>query len=387
MELQLWMRFTGQYFLIICKEVSRALDILIKNNIIKKNKMIIDIGLFATKILEVHYASKKVTVTHTAVFDNKSIDDVSEMNFDEIAKKVNEETTGTGKKDVSISIPAELCENKIITIKNKRESEIPKIIKKEYMTFGKVNPITHVVDYAFLGKREEQGDSVYYYLISAIQKTVSNDLINAFLNHKMKVKNIVSSVYTQICLSELFFDEYEHLNRLMIDFGTNTSRVTAFSEGIAVYTRVLDFGFESYVGRLFNLQDTAGKPDIIKTLLNVGEKNNTYEYELREYFELLDFEVYSKCVGEIDETVFRDISRVIDLCSNNDVSISKIYCTGFTLLGFPEKLKDMLNIEVENVFFRPFDKKEGKDYVIEIGDVRINGEYSNAIGLSICPML
>ena len=43
------------------------------------------------------------------------------------------------------------------------------------MSFGRVNPITHVLDYAFLGKREEQGDSVSYYLISAVQKSVAHD--------------------------------------------------------------------------------------------------------------------------------------------------------------------------------------------------------------------
>lgn len=363
------------------------MDILIKNNIIKKNKMIIDIGLFATKILEVHYASKKVTVTDAAVFDNKGTADMTTVNFDEIAKRVDEETTGAGKRDVAVSLPAELCENKIITIKNKKESEIPKIIKKEYMTFGKVNPLTHVVDYSFLGKREEQGDTVFYFLVSAVQKTVANDLVNAFLNHKMKVKTIVSSVYTQICLSALFFDEYEHLDRLMIDFGTKTSRVTAFSEGTAVYTRVLDFGFESYVEKLFALQDAAGKPDIIKALLNIGEERKPYEGEAQECFDVLDLSIYFKCIDEIDEAVTRDISRIIDLCSNNDVLITKIYCTGFTLLGFPEKLKDMLGIEVESIAFHSFDKKEGEDYMLEIGDVRLSREYSNAIGLCVNPML
>ena len=75
------------------------------------------------------------------------------------------------------------------------------------------------------------------------------------------------------------------------------------------------------------------------------------------------------------------------MCSNNDVSITKIYCTGFTLLGFPEKLKDMLGIEVESIAFHSFDKKEGEDYMLEIGDVRLSREYSNAIGLCVNPML
>ena len=56
-------------------------------------------------------------------------------------------------------------------------------------------------------------------------------------------------------------------------------------------------------------------------------------------------------------------------------------------MGFPEKLKDMLGIEVESVVFHSFDEKEGEDYMLEIGDVRLSREYSNAIGLCVNPML
>ena len=41
------------------------MDILIKNNIIKKNKLIVDVGMYETKVLEVHYEAKKITVRRT----------------------------------------------------------------------------------------------------------------------------------------------------------------------------------------------------------------------------------------------------------------------------------------------------------------------------------
>ena len=228
------------------------MDILIKNNIIKRNKLVIDVGMFETKILEVHYEAKKVTITDAQVLSNQRIVCDDSVDFATLASTVAEVISGTGKTDVSISLPSELCESKIISIKNKKKSEIPKLIKKDYMTFGRVNPITHVVDYAFLGAREEDGDTVFYYLLSALQKSVASELISAFEKNKLKIKTIVSSVYNQICLSELFFDEYEHLNRLIIDFGSNTTRITAFSEGIPVYTRSIDIGFNAYIKSLFS---------------------------------------------------------------------------------------------------------------------------------------
>ena len=221
------------------------MDVLIKNNIIKKNKLIVDIGMYETKVLEAHYESKRITVVSAKTNSSKGIVDENGIDFFELASIIRENFSGSCKRDVSVSLPADLCENKIITIKNKKKSEIPKIIKKEHMTFGRVNPITHIVDYAFLGMREEDGDTVYYYLLSAVQKSIATDLVSSFENHKLKVKTIVSSVYNQICLSEIFFDEYEHLNRLIVDFGSNSTRITAFSEGMAVYTRSIDIGFNS----------------------------------------------------------------------------------------------------------------------------------------------
>lgn len=363
------------------------MDILIKNNIIKKNKLIVDIGMYETKALEVHYEAKKITVTDARTINSKGIVDENGIDFSELASMIDTEFSNAGKGDVSVSLPSEICESKIITIKNKKKSEIPKIIKKEHMTFGRVNPITHVVDYAFLGMREEDGDTVFYYFLSAVQKSIAAELISSFEKHRLKVKTIVSSVYNQICLSELFFDEYEHLNRLFVDFGTNSTRITAFSEGMAVYTRSIDIGFNSYVKSLFSAQEQAGKPEIIRALNNVGEYTDLAENIIREYFEVLDIDVYRKCINEVDDYAANDISRVIDLCSKNDLAVSKIYYTGNILKGFDKKLADKLNVVVEKVVFHSLDEKEGKGYVLEIDDVNFSGVYTNALGLCIYPML
>ena len=132
------------------------MDALIKNNVIKKNKLIVDIGMYETKVVEAHYEAKKITIVSAKTIGSKGIVDENGINFSELALRISKEFTGSCKKDVSVSFPSEFCENKIITIKNKKKSESPKVIKKEHMSFGRVNPITHIVDYAFLGVREEE---------------------------------------------------------------------------------------------------------------------------------------------------------------------------------------------------------------------------------------
>ena len=122
------------------------MDALIKNNIIKKNKLAVDIGTYAARVLEIHYAAKKVTVTASKEINSKDYTDCGEISFSLFAAKIDAEMSGQGRGDVMVSVPGDLCENKIITVKNKKESEIPKIIKKDYMTFGRVNPVSiHLV--------------------------------------------------------------------------------------------------------------------------------------------------------------------------------------------------------------------------------------------------
>jgi len=363
------------------------LDALIKNNIIKKNKLIVDIGMYETKVLEAHYEAKKITIVSAKTIESKGIVDENGIDFSGLASRIDEEFSGSCRRDVSVSLPSELCENKIITLKNKKKSEIPKIIKKDYMTFGRVNPITHIVDYAFLGVREEEGDTAYYYLLSAVQKSIAADLVSSFDKYKLKVKTIVSSVYNQICLSEIFFDEYEHLNRLFVDFGTNSTRVTAFSEGMAVYTRNIDVGFNSYIKTLFSAQETAGKPEIVNALTNVGEHTELSDGIIGRFFKELSVEVYKNGVNEVDTYTINDISRVIDLCSKNELTVSKIYYTGNALRGFDKKLGDKLNVMVEKVVFHSLDKKNGKGYTLEIDDISFSQSYTNALGLCIYPML
>ena len=78
---------------------------------------------------------------------------------------------------------------------------------------------------------------------------------------------------------------------------------------------------------------------------------------------------------------------MIDLCSKNDLLISKIYYTGNIIQGFDKKVSDRLNVVVEKVMFHSLDEKEGKGYALEIDDIEFSQSYINALGLCIYPML
>lgn len=363
------------------------MDILVKHNIVKSDKYIIDAGINAAKILEVHYGSKTVTIKKAMKIENTVHDEEGDFNFHDLARRVDEITNGRARKNILISLPHQLTESRIITIKNKKESEIPRIIKREYMSYGHVTPLTHIVDYAFLGKREEAGDTVSYYLISAVKKSIATELVDAFEERKLRIRRIVSSVYTRVCLAELMYNDYENLNRIMIDIGANSSRILAFADGVPVYLRDSETGFQSYIDSVFNSQEKAGIAEIKDALNEVGEMSELDMELYTKYFNTLDKDIYKNCIEEVDRSIIQETERIINLCSSNNTQISKICITGHTLPGFTEKLARYFGINVMFLEFKDWDEKEGRDFILQVDDAGIDDSCSNAVGLAVSPMI
>lgn len=358
-------------------------DTLVKNNVIKADKAIIDVGIYSAKIIEAHYTSKCVNVEDANIIKTGFGEN---FDFEEFAKRVDTLLLGKVRKDIIVSLPSSMAESKIISVKNKNDRDTKALVEKQCANFGKASHITHVISSTFLGKREEQGDSVSYFLISAVSKSVINELIESFEDLGMKITRIVCSQFNQICLSKLFNNEYDSLNRIIIDFGHKESRITAFAEGIAVYTRVISYGFNDYVERIFKVHNDAGKRDIEKALINLGCDSVLIERDGIGFLENINKNLYLKCISDIDEQIFNEISRVIDMCISNDIEISKIFCTGSQLIGFMEKLEETSAISCENICFMYDDEMNGENFLVVIDAENIESYFSNAVGLAACPM-
>jgi len=362
------------------------MDILVKNNIIKKNKIIVDIGSKFTKVLEVNYASKKITVKDAHKFDSSAMYQDGTIDFSEIAKAVERSIKEKKRCEVSVSLPEDLVEAKIVSIKNKKQAEIPKLIEKEYGSFSRVSPLTHVLDYAYLGQNEENGDTLHYCMIAAVHKNTVSQLIAEFEKRKLKITTVTFPFYDMICLSELYHDDYENLSRLMIDFGASGTRVVAFSEGIPVYVRNIDIGFNTYADRLFIMQESVGKPDIAKTLINVGEVGLITNEQANKYFAQLDNKIYFDGVSDIGNRLVGEIRRIIELCETNGIAISKIIYGGYVINGFEKRLKQ-LGVEIEKFDLDMCGEKDGKDFLLWIDEVQVGSQYYDALGLSVNTML
>lgn len=363
------------------------MDILVKHNIVKKDKFIIDAGMHSTKILDVRYSAKNVNIRKTMSFENLLNEKNGEYNFNDLARRADELTYGNGRQNIVISLPQHLTESRIVSIKNKKETEISKLIRRDFMTFGRVTPITHIVDYAFLGNRDEDGDTVGYYLISAVKKSIVNDLISSFADRKMRITQVVSGAYNRICLAELFFNDYENLNRIMLDIGTKSSRILALADGIPVYLRDIDIGFQDYIDSISQSQTKAGVTEIKNALNELGEMSGLDIELYSKYFHSLDKDIYKNCIEEVDRKIMRETGRIIDLFASKDARISKIYLTGHILSGFAEKMERNFSIDAEFVRFKDWEEKAGKGYTLTIDEAGMNESFSNAVGLAISQMV
>lgn len=361
------------------------MDFLIKNNITKGCKIVADIGTYETKLLTVKYAAKNVNLENAEAFDSSSLYYGDDFNFDELARRVRMYSKSGGRHDVCVTLPDGMVENRIVSFKNRKEAELDKLIRKEYMTFGRVSPLTHVVDYAFLGKHDESGDMVSYYLISAIRKNIAEDLVSAFENCGLKITTISCSTYNRYLLSELYFDDYEHLNRLVIDFGTNTVRVSAFSGGVMVYCRNIGMGFETFASEVIKGQRQAGRSEICDTLYKVGADFDMFEGN--KFFGSIYTSEYISAVNEVKDRLISEIRRIADMCSAGDADITKIYYTGMCPKKLPEEMQSKLGVECEEISTGISGEKTGKGYLVCANDRDIDIRFSNAIAMAVYPMI
>lgn len=353
-------------------------DTLVKNNIITSDKAVIDVGSNTAKILCAHYTSKEIVIEDAEIVSSGGI------SFVKFAKRVNSVLKGRNRKDIILSLPSNMTESKIVSVKNKSRKDAEKAVEKQCKSFGRISPLTHVVNAVSLGKREEQGDTVAYYMITAVQKSVINELIEIFADLGMRITRIVSSQYNQICLSKIYSDEYENANRIFVDFGNKESRVTVFADNIAVYSRNISCGFFNYADKIFKAQETVGMKEVVYALLNVGEVR---EKENEKFLSGLE-DVYFESIKEINQNFFSEFSRILDMCSNNDIDITKVFFSGYILDGFAKSFSKEFGIRCESVNFDDDGKKARNGIVLDIDtETELESRFSNAIGYAFCPLL
>lgn len=358
------------------------MDLLVKKNIIKKNKVIIDIGHKYIKLLGVTYANNRITVTGSYTIDAVPFFFEEELtNYRELVRQINDVINR--KKlirhgEISLSIPSNMVEYRIGSAKNIKISELGKIIKSN-VGLNKVNEITHNIDWSYLGQAEKNSDTQTYYLVAAVNKSVLTPLINEFENKNLRVTTVSFSQNNIIGFSEIFGSDFDNPNKLYLDFGMNDTKVIVESSGTAIYSRTIDIGFNTFVDKVFSTCEGVSIPEIIELIRTVGIKKEKYPVAV------INEEKYLEVMERINLQWQNEIIRIIRLCENEGVEISKIVCVNTPLLG---QLDSFTENDITVDYFPPEEITEFScaGYSINLDDSEDYSNFGNSIGLAMATM-
>lgn len=356
------------------------MDFLVKQNIIKKQKAIIDIGHKYIKILGARYAKGHVEITEscklvsTPFFFEGDLVNVKELacNVQSILNSRKE----LKNCEISLSVPSSMVFHKIVAVKNVNPKDLDKYIKKEHMSFNKVSSLTHNMDWAYLGQKEENSETIRYCLVSAINKTSITPLLFEFEKRKLKITGISFPIYNLISLADLYANDYEHLNRMLIDFGISSTRVVVQHEGVAVYSREIGIGFKTFADGLTKKFPNVDITEIIALLTQMGLKKDSF------LDGILDKDAFFEVTDMIVEDFQNELLRIIQMCESDGFNITKIICASAVPDGLLSFFEDN-GIKVEVFELAGQRSANGSGYVLALNDTKIDTTYGSSIGLCV----
>lgn len=328
------------------------MDMLIRNQFLKKNKIVIDIGHKKTKVLGVKYSGGNINITGTYIFDSSAFFQNSEELTDikgfvaMIDDLVNKQQY-IQKGDILISFPSGMFDYRIIKLENVRDKDIKKRMEIENANWTKYNTNSHIIGWSLLGKRSINSEIVQYVIQTAVKKNIANAFSKEFENKGMKLTGITTSVDSTINFSQLYINDFEHSTKLLIDVGINHTQFILLNQDCIIDIRDIEFGFNSFIGELL-MKCNIGIDMIIK-LLN-GE-SGIYELDDDEREKFI--EVRNRLIMYFSD----ELRRTYDKCDAENVTITKIIVIGDYIKGIFDNLEDIV---IENPYF-----EEGEEYECE----------------------
>ena len=88
----------------------------------------------------------------------------------------------------------------------------------------------------------------------------------------------------------------------------------------------------------------------------------------------------------VSSKLMDELQRVLELCGNNGVTITKIIYGGSVIGGFDKRLKQ-IGIEVEKFDLDMCGEMQAKDFLLWIEEISVGSLYYSALGLATGTML
>jgi len=321
----------------------KDLDKMIKG---KERHLILEVGNYNTKMIEVVPEARKINIEKGFIFATPTgtIEDDVLVNYDELVEelmaRMKEEKITTKQLTVSLS------SMDIIT----REMSVPMMSKKDVINFIKNNaPDIFPVDLsdytlAYTTIEAKHGNSKL--LIAAIP----NDIIEPYIKIAEKLNLSLKSLsFSGFGLYNLFNLEmgYHGGTYAVIDLGSKNTNFIIVSRGMLMYNRVLKTGSDDITKMI---------ADKFKCTLTKAEKiKRDYNSVITEGSLKKTDDVY--VVAEIIQDVLRgmltDVGNIIEYYNGGHAraTVSKVYIIGLAtkISGISEFVEATLGIETEKI--------------------------------------
>lgn len=304
------------------------MDIFVKNNISKREKLIIDVGHRFIKLMYVEYAGGEMRIkgsykilAYSAYRMDGSIDPLA------LSKTVNDIVNvkkAVQNAAVLISLPSETVTYKIDNAKNIRLGELDKYITSN-LGFARTSTETHNVDKTYLGRKELNGDSVYYYIAAALEKSFAAELVYDFKKFGLNIIGI-SFPMADIALLPVLFAGDSEPNKIYIDFGAETTKAVIETSGIISYIREFDIGYNYFVNRISE-KCGMNKVDVAEKLPKINAENFGEEDSF--------LSAYEDCLTQWQS----ELARIINLMDDDGWHISKAVLLSPLLPGMDERMR------------------------------------------------
>lgn len=383
----------------------------LKMNVTSDHFLVIDIGSFSTKIMEVKRKKKLYSIEKTwsinemaKFYKNKTI-----VSPNGIVEKIMEviRFENIKAKKIYLVFSTHKLQNKIVTLPKVEAKEIKSFVDLELQKqFPDANKLTDIIDYMPLGEFIKDSTVHTMTLISVIPNIESETIVKEFSKHKLSVTVIdvdlhlmgnisrlnhikeMQKVNEGISIQDTNQDEDSNgiiaLDTAIFEIGNETSNIVFTHNGVPIFTRSLTFGMSTIIKSIQNVLEVSIKD----AEWFLEEKGLKTEKDISRGEERIDARFYNEVVesnmGNSLNEVFRSLQYV---SSNFNVNIDKII-----IVGGGARYEDIDTITT-NVLEVPTERwtiAQGESIQLDNGtsfvnntDAEISGEFALCYGLML----
>lgn len=292
------------------------MDILVQQNLSKKNLIVVDIGFENIKVIEANVLRGKIKVTKSCMipksykyFTGNELNMIKELVGD-VMKKIRDE--GMRSKEVRIVLPSICTQHKVVEAVAVKEKDLPSYVRNEAGSMlSKAASTINCTDWCVIGSNENGDESTKTCLIASVPRKIAFGLASEFEKLKANVTVMTIPLLSAKSICDLYKADYEHPVKLFVDFGATSIRMIVANAGNITMLREHHVGGHTITSEIYDelskcvdgksAKESFSVKAMYELLENVGTTLLSNSQGGSEYDEYSDFSSYNE-YGTSDDT-------------------------------------------------------------------------------------